>query len=154
MLVRCNSKVTSNQHHQKASYYNWLVDRCLQFPVVLGWFLVPWDKFTLIPSAKMKDDCTRPLLYTNFVRYRTGFVAALRWRRVGWHVEPSPLLASRLQAVTNPVGVAGANSYPQIDQSNINLFSIRYKRLLNSYRETWWKLSYLRCLDSVYTIHL
>ena len=44
-----------------------LVDRCLQFPMVLGWYLVPWDKFTLIPSAKMKDDCTRPLPNTRLL---------------------------------------------------------------------------------------
>ena len=46
-----------------------------------------------------------------------------------WHDESSPTLATRLQAVTNPVGVAGANSSSQIDQSKINLFSIEYKNL-------------------------
>ena len=54
-----------------------------------------------------------------------------------WHDESSPTLATRLQAVTDPVGVAGANSSSQIDQSKINLFSVGHKKLHNSYRETW-----------------
>ena len=32
------------------SFLGTSVDRCLQLPVVLGWFLIPWDKFTMIPS--------------------------------------------------------------------------------------------------------
>ena len=45
------------------------------------------------------------------------------------HDESSPTLAARLQAVYFPVGMAGASSYPQIDQSKINLFSVECKNL-------------------------
>ena len=66
---------------------------------------------------KMKDDYTRPLLYTGFCEMKDRRLSILSRRRANWHEVFFPTLVSRLQAVINPVGVAGANSYPQIDQS-------------------------------------